>query len=173
MDKVTPKKVHARLKRVEERGKGLREAVDRLEITDASHIDSFFTHSFLRNRPTISVNEFLRAINLFLANVQGAVQDLDTMQRKGAMPAYPAKALSLTIAHGLFLENNKFPPLTRGGVFDRVLKCALDAGASRTSRYRSRAVGRMDVMSLMRGAKDGFDPQEALAFGKVLSSFPT
>lgn len=170
--KVTPAKVHARLKIVLRCGEGLRNAINNLELTDRTYIGSFWTRRFLKNLPNVSENKLLSALNLFLTDVGDTVEKLDAMQRKGAMPAFAARGLALDIARGLYLENNKFPPLTRDGVFDRVLKCALDACDSRLSRIRPHAKGR-DVMELMRAAKENFDPQEAQQFGDVLNHIAT
>lgn len=169
---VTPAKVRARLKIVLRCGESLRKAMDDLETTDRTYIGSFFTRRFLKDLPCFSQNRLLSALNLFLADVGNALKELDAMQRRGAMPAFAERGLARTIALGLYLENNKFPPLTRGGVFDRVLKGALDACDKRLSRIRPHAKGR-DVMELMRAAKENFDPQGAQQFGDVLSDIAT
>ena len=165
--RVTPAKVHARLKIVLRCGESLHKAIDDLETTDRSYIGRFFTHRFLKDQPCVSENKMLYALKLFLVDVRDAVGELDAMQRKGAMPAFAARALALDIAHGLYLENNKFPPLTRGGVFDRVLRCALDACDKRLKRIRPN--DKRDVMELMRHARDNFDPQEAQQFRNLLN----
>lgn len=162
---MTPKKVHDRLQIVLVRGQSLREAIDGLETTDRMFIGSFFNRNFLKNQPCISQSEIQRALTLFLADVSDAEKSTGAMQRRGAMPAFPGRSLAQTIAHGLFLEHNKKPPLTRGGVFDRLLLCALDACDARLTRIGRK---RRDVMKLMQDAMDGFDPDAARQFGKTL-----
>lgn len=172
--RVTPAKVRARLKIVLRHGEGLRKAIDDLETTDRTYIGSFFTRRFLKDQPCVSENQLLSTLNLFLADVKNTVDELDAMQRKGAMPAFAEQGLALTIALGLYLESNKFPPLTRGGIFDRVLKCALFAGDSRVPRTDDPPPAkRRDVMELMRAAKKNFDPQQAQQFGDLLNSLAT
>ncbi len=171
--KASPAKVYARLNSVLCCGQKLHKAIAGLTLTDKSYIGSFFTRRFLRNLPCVSENELWSALTLFLGDVGDAVNELDATQRKGSMPAHAARALALTIAQGLYLESNKFPPLTRGGDFDRVLKCALDACDSRSSRIRPHADKERDVMELMRAARDTFDPQEAQQFGTVLNHLAT
>lgn len=161
-----PGQVSNRLKTVLDRGCELLTAVDDLRGADRCYVGRFWTRKFLANEDAASENEFLKSLGLFLDDVQSACRELAETQRKGRMPAYPAQALAGMIADALFLETGKFPPLTRNGVFDKVLRCAIDAGEKRIGKIDG--TGRQDVMALMRSAKNNFSEEEAKQFGEAL-----
>lgn len=161
-----PGQVRDRLKTVFDRGRELLTAVDDLRTADRCYVGRFWTQKFLANEDAASENECLKSLCLFLDDVQSASRELTKAQRKGRMPAYPTQALAGKIANALFLETGIFPPLTRKGTFDKVLRCALDAGERRIGRIGR--TGRRDVMALMRSAKNNFSEEEARQFGEML-----
>jgi len=160
-----PGKVSNRLKTVLDHGCALLTAVDDLRDADRCYVGRFWTRKFLANEDAVSENQFLKSLGLFLDDVQSACHELEKTQRKGRVPAYPAQALAQMIADSLFLETGKFPPLTRNGVFAKVLSCAIDAGEKRIG---NNGTGRKDVMALMRSAKNAFNEEEAKQFGEAL-----
>ncbi len=170
---ASPAKVQGRLKDVLKHGRGLLEALQCLEDTDRCYIDKFYTQRVFSRQDAAGEHKLAERLCLFLADVQSAVNKLGAVQKKGTMPEFPAQRLALTIAQVLYLESNKFPPLTRGGVFDRVVRCALDVCDSRLLRVRYHGQARSDAMALMRIARDNFDLEEARQFGRVLNHFTT
>jgi hypothetical protein len=151
--RVTPKQVGRRLKKVLKHGEALCDAIAMLAMTDRCYIGKFWMRRVLADQDNANENQLLRALELFLADVAGATNELGEAQGKGAMPRYAKQALAREIAQALYLENGRFPPLTRGKIFERVLKCALDAGNKRIDKT-SKPV--RDVMDLMLSAKSQF-----------------
>lgn len=161
-----PKQVIDRLKAVLDNGDALLKAIDDLRGADRCYIGRFWTMTFLAGKDAASENQSLKSLCLYLNDVQSAWRELDKTQRKGRMPAYSAQALARTIADAIFLQTGRFPPLTRGGMYDKVLQCALNAGDKRIGR--TEGIGRRDVMALMRIAKREFSEEEAKQFGEIL-----
>jgi hypothetical protein len=161
---ATPQQVMERLSKVLDHGVALREALSQLKATDRNYVGEFWTKRFLSGEKACSENELLKALNLFLADVSDTVKELGAAQRKGTMPGYAKQSLAQTIAQALFRESGKFPPLTKGKTFDRVLKFALDTANKRLDKV-SKPVS--DVMDLMRFAKETFDENAAKKLGEM------
>lgn len=165
-EKLSPRKVGARLKKLLDCGRELATAIEELRTSDRCYIGRFWTRKFLADEACTSEAELLNALGSFVDDVQRTYSEVRTMERKGAMPAYSAQSLAREISYLLYLDAKQFPPLTRGGVFDRLLRCALDAGNTRLGRDRR---SRSDVMALMVFAKANFERDAAEQFQRVVS----
>lgn len=161
---ATPQQVMKRLSKVLDHGVALRDAMSQLKTTDRTYVGRFWTARILSGAKACSENELLKALNLFLADVSDTVEELGATQRKGAMPGFAKQTLAQTIAQALYLESGKFPPLTKGKTFDRVLKFALDTGNKRFGKA-SKPVS--EVMDLMEYAKKNFDKKAAKRLGEL------
>lgn len=168
IEKVSKAKVHARLKEILDCGKRLHESIQSMELSDRCFVGSFMERKLLSDQAFASENEVLKVLKLFLDDVNRAFAEVDAMQRRGRMPAYPKETLALTISQALYVENGKFPAMTRKGTFDQVLNCAIDAGDSRAGSIKSRAKTRQDVMPYMTLAKSNVDERDARQLGEAL-----
>lgn len=142
-----PGMVKRRLDSVRLAGAALLEAIDALTITDRSFVGSFFTRRFLLGKDAISDNFATTALSKYLGDVEAALAELAGMEIRGRTPAYAEQALAASIAVAIEKEDGKFPACTRGGKFDRVLRCALDAASGNLKMRR-------DTMPLMTFARD-------------------
>lgn len=160
----TPRRVMARLKKVLNAICELAPALNELRTSDKLFVARFLPHDpHSIDRPLVT--DLLESPGDQVAEaVRLAIAELERMETRGAMPAYPAICLSTDICSLFFLEQGKLPPLTRGGAFDRVLRAALDAGAKRLENYKSRR----DTMELMRAGKAKFDHHKAELFRQII-----
>jgi len=161
IEKVSKAKVHARLKKILDCGKSLHDSIQGMELSDRCFVGRFMTRKFLSDQASASENEVLKVLGLYLDDVNRAFAEVDAMQRRGRMPAYPKEALALTILQALYVENGKLPAMTRKGTFDKVLNCAIDAGDLRAGSIKYPAKARQDVMPYMTSAKSNFDERDA------------
>lgn len=158
VQKVTPSKVSARIKDgIQKNAQQLLSDLLSLEITDRCLLDRHFTMQFLQKRKCVSVNQFITSLTLFMENAAYAVRELDSVEKGGRMPAYAEQCLALNIGRAIQDETGKLPPLTRNGVFSRVLKCALSLGDKRMKRHIGKP--RRDVMEMMKHARNAMIPE--------------
>lgn len=168
---MTPEKVGKRLNSTLAHAKSLSDALDEMKANDHSFIDRLFTTKFLKNSPTQSVMQFRHALALFIPNLEAAATSVNNSQKRGRMPAFPQQALSQGIALAIHLLIGKFPPLTQGGLFSKVLICALNTGNSHLAKNNQHSTGRKNVMPLMRIAKERFNQEEAEQLAVAIKEF--
>jgi len=144
----SPAAMKRRIKSVHAAGLKLSAAMEELQLNDSLLIGRFFTRKFIAEQPAVSEHEFANSLAVFLEDVGQALSTIDGIEKKGAMPAFAGQALAINVAQLLANEEGEFPALTRGGVFDRVLRYAF--GAERS-----------DVMDLMRHAKKRLENDSA------------
>lgn len=144
-----PKQVIARLQRVSDANceSG---SIGELLASDKMFIARFLAHNAHSIDCTLDHDPFDRPVEQIAEAMRLALGELKRMETRGAMPAYPSIGLATDICSLLFLEHGKPPPMTRKGLFDRVLRAALDAGAKRLENYKFRR----DTMELMRSARE-------------------
>lgn len=155
VQKMTPAKVGGRVNGVHRKALELLGEIDALEISDQSFLDRHFTTLFLQDRKCVSLNEFSSYLKHFIENTSAAVQTLEGVQKRGRLPAFSEQCLALEVGRAILVETGAPPALTRSGLFDHVLRCALSIGDNRLARRVGKV--RRDVMELMLHARSEID----------------
>lgn len=157
VQKTTPAKVKKRINGIHNTVKQLLNDLQNLENTDRGLLDRHFISQSLKDRKSISLKNFISHLALFIENSEAAVDILEDVSENGRMPAYAEQGLAFQIGKAIRDETGKLPPLTRNGVFSRVLKSALEIGDKRLERRIGK--DRKDVMELMRTARANMDSE--------------
>lgn len=160
----SPEKVENRVRRVLDASRELVAAISDLRGGDRIFLDRYWTAK--ESDDPLDEKQVAAIAWAFANDVEQAAGALSLVERRGAMPAYPAKGLAKDIAHLLYLERGERPACTTGGEFDRLLRAALAIGNARlngVTKYRR------DTKDLMRFALEKFDPGQAEIFRAELS----
>lgn len=155
----SPEKVENRVRRVLAASRELHAAISDLRPSDRIFLGQYWTPK--KDSNSLDEKQVADIALAFSNNVEQATEALNHVERRGAMPAYPARGLASDVAYLLYLERKKRPACTRGGEFDRLLRAALDAG---NRRLEDVAKPRRDTKDLMQFARERFDPSKAEIF---------
>lgn len=162
--KVSPKEVGRRVKKAASLAKELREAIEHMTITDRVYVHKFSANEMPSTPGDTVIDQLYAKLVQFSTNASDAIADMKVHGKmSGAMPGYAKQQLAITILRALYVDTGTVPPNSRGKLFDRVLKCALDTATTRIGEGGKWA---NEVMELMRFAKGSFDTTSAESFGR-------
>ena len=135
-----------------------------MTITDRVYVHKFRANEMPSTPDDTVIDALYAKLVQFSTSASGAIADMKTHGKlSGAMPAYAKQQLATAILRALYVDTGTVPPISRGKLFDRVLKCALDTANTRIGESGKWA---SDVMDLMRLAKGSFNTTSAESFGR-------